>query len=120
MTQYMLFWYIAETVPPSIEVELNAREEAMAGAYQEPPPFGKDLTIRQRIAAEPEGYAPKRHESTGVDEEEAHYSSALYTVEEAIGKLGRQSVSADVVRKGWQAIKRRIEIEDGQVQSSIH
>ena len=114
----MLFWYIAETVPPSVEEQLNAREQEMTGAYQEPPRFEKDLTLRQRIAVEPGGYLPRRHESTGVDEEEAHYSSALYTVEEAVEKLGKQSVSADVVRKGWEAIKRRIEIEDGQLRSS--
>ncbi len=61
---------------------------------------------------EPEGYEPVRHENTGVNEDEALYESYLLPIETAIAKLGDESVSADVVRKGWGAICLRREMED--------
>lgn len=69
------------------------------------------MTLIQRIALEPEGYEPTRHESTGVDPDEALYESVLLPVESAIEKLGGSSISADVVRKGWAAICFRREME---------
>lgn len=70
------------------------------------------MTLNQRIALEPEGYEPTRHENTGVNADEALYESVLLPVESAIEKLRGSSVSADVVRKGWAAICFRREMED--------
>lgn len=70
------------------------------------------MTLSQRIALEPEGYEPTRHENTGVDADEALYESVLLPVESAIENLKESSVSADVVRKGWTAICVRREMED--------
>lgn len=80
-------------------------------AYQYPPKFDSAMTLKQRIEVEGEGYEPVRHDNTGVDEEEAMYESCLMPVEEAIVKLGR-SVSADVVKKGWEAILLRKQMEE--------
>ena len=110
--QYMLFWYAAETIPPSIEAELNARASETGGLYEAPPPFEHDLTIAQRIDMEPNDYQPVRHENTGVDEDELLYQSSLVPIDEAIDKLGEGSISADVVRQGWQAIQKRRQIEE--------
>lgn len=62
---------------------------------------------------EPEGYEPIHHEGTGVDEEEAEYKSYLVPVEEAVEKLGRNDVMADVVVRGWRAIRERYSMEEG-------
>lgn len=69
------------------------------------------MTLIQRIALEPKGYEPTRHENTGVDADEALYESVLLPVESAIEKLEGSSISADVVRKGWAAICLRREME---------
>ena len=108
--QYILFWYIAETVPPDLEVLLSAQEKEQGMAYQYPPKFDVSMTLKERVAIE-EGYQPVRHENTGVNADEALYESYLMSVDEAIGKLGR-GVSADVVRKGWEAIQLRQKMED--------
>lgn len=108
--QYILFWYIAETVPPDLEVSLSAQEKGQGMAYQYPPKFEADTTLKERMSME-EGYEPIRHENTGVNDEEALYESYLLPVHEAIDKLGR-GVSADVVRKGWEAIQLRQKMED--------
>ena len=108
--QYILFWYIAETVPPDLEVSLSAQEKDQGMAYQYPPKFEPTLTLKERMGIE-DGYEPIRHENTGVDAEEALYESYLMPVEEAIEKLGR-GISADVVRKGWDAIQLRHKMED--------
>lgn len=109
--QYILFWYIAETVPPELETCLTQWTEAKDGAYQVPTPFPGDVTLQERIALEQEGYEPVRHRNTGVNEEEALYESYLLPVEEAVGKL-RGTVMADVVRKGWEAICVRKGMEE--------
>ncbi|KAF6237250.1 hypothetical protein HO173_004718 [Letharia columbiana] len=111
--QYILFWYIAETVPPDLEVSLSAQEKEQGMAYQYPPKFNPEMTLRERMEVEREGYEPVRHENTGVDAEEALYESYLMPVEEAIEKLGR-GISADVVRKGWEAIQLKHKMEDGR------
>lgn len=82
----------------------------------------KVATLQQRIAEDArvaaDGtrtfYEPLKHEGTGVDEEEALYESCLLSIEEARRKL-RGSVMEDVVRRGWDAVKLRMEIE-----SEIH
>lgn len=113
--QYLLYWYIAETLPPSLE---SALETEAGGAYKPPPPFPRDISLRQRIAMEPEEYEPLHHEGTGVDEEEKTYQSELVSVEEAMRRLGRGSVSADVVFRGWRGIQNRLAMEDGATHES--
>ncbi|CAF9940336.1 MAG: hypothetical protein ALECFALPRED_008523 [Alectoria fallacina] len=111
--QYILFWYIAETVPPNVEVSLSAQEKEQGMAYQYPPKFEANTKLKERMEMEEEGYEPIRHENTGVDAEEALYESYLMPVEEAIEKLGK-GISADVVRKGWEGIQLRQKMEDGR------
>lgn len=114
--QYVLYWYIAETLPPNLETEL---ETEVGAAYKPPPAFPRNLSLRERIKLEPEGYEPLHHEGTGVDEEEQTYESHLVPVEEAVLKLGgRNSVMADVVLKGWQGIQDRLAIEDAATSTS--
>jgi hypothetical protein len=67
---------------------------------------------------EPEGYVPLHHEGTGVDEEEQTYESYLVSVEEAVKKLGRNGVMADVVLKGWKGIQDRLAIENAATSTS--
>ncbi|EAT80745.1 hypothetical protein HBI56_238020 [Parastagonospora nodorum] len=114
--QYVLYWYIAETLPPHLETEL---ETEVGAAYKPPPAFPRNLSLRERIKLEPESYEPLHHEGTGVDEEEQTYESHLVPVEEAVRKLGgRNSVMADVVLKGWQGIQDRLAIEDAATSTS--
>ncbi|KAK4999417.1 hypothetical protein LTR60_007585, partial [Cryomyces antarcticus] len=147
--QYLLFWYVAETVPADVEAIMSARERAAAAAaaaavpdtntvspaaaartaastshangallsrptYAPPPPFPPALPLRARICqdSQPDGtaYEPVRHAGTGVDAEELLYESRLLPIAEARGKL-RGSVMADVVRVGWEAVGRRLEME---------
>ncbi|KAL8896564.1 MAG: hypothetical protein Q9207_007651 [Kuettlingeria erythrocarpa] len=110
-SQYILFWYIAETLPPDAEVQLSQRSRNKDGAYQMPPPFPRDTTLKDRVTLEQEGYEPVRHPNTGVNEEEALYESYLLPVEEAVHKL-RGTVMADVVRKGWEGICARKVVEE--------
>lgn len=107
--QYILYWYIAETLPPSLEVELETKADE---AYKPPPPYPKDLKLQDRVNMEPEGYEPLHHEGTGVDAEEQTYKSHLLPVTEAIEKLGKKSVMADVVLKGWKGIQDRFALEE--------
>ncbi|KAK7521043.1 uncharacterized protein IWZ02DRAFT_452565 [Phyllosticta citriasiana] len=130
-TQYILFWYVAETVPPDVEAALLQQQQKQqqsitsssaaqtsrpspaeqAGPYLPPPPYPPSLSLCDRVKAEPPGYVPPRHEGTGVDAEEALYESYLVPVDEAMRRL-RGSVMADVVRKGWVGIKERREWEE--------
>lgn len=107
--QYVLYWYIAETLPPDLEVEL---ETEVGGAYKPPPAYPHNLTLKERVAMEPEGYEPLHHEGTGVDEEEATYESHLLSIDQAVEKLGRNGVMADVVMRGWNGIKDRFAMEE--------
>jgi len=114
--QYVLYCYIAETLPPNLETEL---ETEVGAAYKPPPAFPRTLSLRERIKLEPEGYEPLHHQGTGVDEEEQTYESHLVPVEEAVTKLGgSNSVMADVVLKGWQGIQDRLAIEDAATSTS--
>ena len=108
--QYVLFWYIAETVPPALEVSLTTQEKEQGMAYQYPPKFDVNMTLKQRIALEEDGYEPVRHENTGVDEDEALYESYLMPIEDAITIL-RKGIQADVIRKGWHGIQMRQQME---------
>ena len=110
-SQYVLFWYIAETIPPGAEISLPPSAAGEASPYQRPPAYPADLSLAERVRLEPEGYEPIRHEDTGVDSEEALYESYLLPVPEAMKKL-QGSIMADVIRKGWQGIQRRREMEE--------
>ncbi|KAL9585679.1 MAG: hypothetical protein Q9212_001375 [Teloschistes hypoglaucus] len=111
--QYMLFWYIAETLPPNTEASLSQKTKEENDAYQKPPHFPPGMTLVQRINLD-EGRDPLRHENTGVDEEEALYESHLLSVEDATEKL-RGTIMADVVRLGWEAICTRQKMEKESV-----
>ncbi|KAF2092155.1 hypothetical protein K490DRAFT_70817 [Saccharata proteae CBS 121410] len=102
-TQYVLFWYIAETVPPDVE-------EAVA--YVAPSQYPPGLNISERIKMD-DGYEPVRHANTGVDEEEALYESYLLPAAEAMSKV-RGTIMADVIRKGWEGIRARQAWETAQ------
>ena len=69
------------------------------------------MTLADRIALEPEGYEPIKHEQTAANTEETFYESHLLPIEEALHALGTESVSADVVRRGYAAILLRREME---------
>jgi hypothetical protein len=108
--QYLLYWYIAETLPPDAEPLL---ETSPNEPYKPPPPYPVGLTLKERVAMEPEGYEPVHHEGTGVDEEEQAYKSHLVSIEEAMQLLGgTDSVMADVVRRGWEGIEQRRSMEE--------
>ena len=107
--QYVLYWYIAETLPPELEKELHTKP---GEAYKPPPPYPHDLKLRDRIKMEPKGYEPVHHEGTGVDAEEQTYKSYLMPIEEAVKKLGKDGVMADVVRRGWKWIQERYSSEE--------
>ncbi|KAL8803539.1 MAG: hypothetical protein Q9182_003140 [Xanthomendoza sp. 2 TL-2023] len=109
-TQYMLFWYIAETLPPDVEQTLSQKSKQEDGVYLVPPPFPKNLTLAARIDLDKKSN-PCRHENTGVDEDEALYESYLLSIDEAQEKL-RGTIMAEVVRTGWEAIQARMAMEE--------
>lgn len=123
--QYLLFWYAAETVPEQVEMEYTDAQAqsghaAGARAYRPPPAFPTDMTLQQRIAqdtaSEANGkaiYEPRRHEGTGVDEEELLYDSYLLPIDEARRKL-KGTVMEDVVKRGYEAIKLRASMEQSR------
>jgi hypothetical protein len=113
--QYVLYWYIAETLPPDLEAEL---ETEVGAAYKLPPPYPHTLSLRERLKLEPEGYEPLHHEGTGVDAEEQTYESHLVSIEEAVKMLGQNSVMADVVLRGWKGIQDRFAMEDAATTAS--
>ncbi|KAL6157966.1 hypothetical protein ACJQWK_07709 [Exserohilum turcicum] len=117
--QYLVYWYIAETLPPSLEAEL---ETPPGAPYKAPPAYPQDLSLLDRIAQEPQGYEPVHHENTGVDEMERQYKSELCSVEDAVRKLGRGqgmgAAMADVVRRGWEGIQKRLAMESTATHES--
>ena len=119
--QYLLFWYVAETLPPDIETSLSSSAAAAAAdgaAYEPPPAYPANLSLRDRMKLEPEGYEPIHHEGTGVDAEEQTYESHLVPVSEAVKKLGKGGVMADVVLRGWKGIQDRLAMEDAATSDS--
>jgi hypothetical protein len=107
-TQYLIHWFIAETLPPELEATMGPPLESRA--YQEPPPYPADLQLIDRVSAEPDGYEPTRYENTGVDSDEANYISFLLPIKEAMTKLGNNSM-AEVVALGWERIQARLASE---------
>ena len=121
--QYMLFWYIAETVPSHVETELNARTTEFATVenptpYQIPSKYAPDMTLTERMKLDVDGYMPLHHPNTGVNSEEALYESHLLPVDEAIEKL-KGTVMADVIRSGWEAICLRDRMESQTSSTTI-
>lgn len=114
-TQYLLHWYIAETLPPDLEASIGPSPESRK--YQEPPRYPEDLRLLDRIAMESDDHEPTRYANTGVDSEEALYTSELLPVKEAIVKLGHNSM-AEVVTIGWNRIQARLEAETTQQAST--
>ncbi|KAL8993508.1 MAG: hypothetical protein Q9169_006296 [Polycauliona sp. 2 TL-2023] len=108
-TQYILFWYIAETLPLVLEQSLSQKSVQANDVYMAPPPYPMNMTLAKRIESDKEP-APVKHENTGVDEDEALYESYLLPIDEAQVKLSG-SIMADVVRIGWEAIQTRMEME---------
>ena len=130
--QYLLFWYICETLSPedeaafllsrvqvSDEKEKDEKDAASFARDKLPtppqftfaiPPYPQDLTLEERIKLEPEGWEPTRVEGTGVDEDEAMYVSYLLSVPQALERL-KGSLSASVVSKGLELIHLRKQME---------
>ena len=113
--QYLLFWYIAETLPTDIELLMNEQTEARSTPssptpYQIPPRFPPDLLLAERIRLPGEDKDPHHHENTGVDSDEALYESHLLPIEEAL-KVLKGTIAETVVRSGWQGICLRHEME---------
>ena len=109
--QYLLFWYAAETISEDEEKALNT---AVSGdGFIKPETFPENMTLKQREALDTREqgiYEPKRHEGTGVDEDEAFYVGMLVGVEEAVRLLG--GTSADVVRRAWEGVCLRRKMEE--------
>lgn len=114
--QYILYWYAAETV--SSDIERMYADRGARAIYRPPPAFPPDLSVQDRIdqdtlvdtSGEKSIYEPVRHEGTGVDEEEAQYRSELLPVNDAIRRLSG-TVMADVVSRGWGAIRLKSQLE---------
>jgi hypothetical protein len=108
--QYLLFWYAAETVPEDGEEALNA---VVSQGFAKPESIPENMTLKEREKLDMrEGgiYEPKRHEGTGVDEDEAFYVGMLVGVDEAMRLLG--GTSADVVRRAWEGVCLRRKMEE--------
>jgi 8-oxo-dGTP pyrophosphatase MutT (NUDIX family) len=108
--QYLLFWYAAETISEEEEEALNA---TASEGFAKPEAFPENMTLKEREKLDKrEGwvYEPKRHEGTGVDEDEAFYVGMLVGVEEAMRLLG--GTSADVVRRAWEGVCLRRKMEE--------
>ena len=122
--QYVLFWYVAETVPRQVEESLNAAEKNMATSdnatpYQNPPKYPQGTTLADRVQLDSENFVPLHHPNTGVDAEEALYESYLLPIKEAAEKL-RGTVMEDVVISGWEAICLRHAMEQSTSTSNVH
>lgn len=120
-SQYLLFWYAAETLSSEIEESFRATDNAagVTRPYQPPPAFPVDTTLTLRIAQDVttaadgkrDVYQPFHHPNTSMDDgEEEFYESYLIPIEEAQRRL-RGGVMSDVVRRAWEAIQLRLEME---------
>ncbi|KAH7047526.1 hypothetical protein B0J12DRAFT_711482 [Macrophomina phaseolina] len=96
-TQYLLFWYAAETLPPDVEADMPP--PSSAEPYLPPPVFPREGSLSEEVEREGKEYEPRRWEGTGVDAEEALYESELVPVGEAVRRLGEGGVMADVVER---------------------
>jgi hypothetical protein len=81
--------------------------------FAKPESFSETMSLneRERLDMREGGiYEPKRHEGTGVDEDEAFYVGMLVGVDEAMRLLG--GTSADVVRRAWEGVCLRRKMEE--------
>ncbi|PSN68350.1 hypothetical protein BS50DRAFT_609977 [Corynespora cassiicola Philippines] len=108
--QYAAFFYIAETLPPDLDEE-PLESHAGRPLFKAPPPYPDDLFLRDRVKMEPEGYEPKHHQNTGVNDEEQSYQSYLVPISRAVELLGKDDVRSHVILRGWEAIKARYTME---------
>ena len=123
-SQYVLFWYVAETLPAQVEEDLNAAEKNMATAdnatpYQCPPKYPSGMTLDGRVQLDSRDFVPLYHPNTGVNTEEALYESYLLPIKEAAKKL-QGTVMQDVVVSGWEAICLRHKMERQALGPEIH
>ena len=58
------------------------------------------LLLKNRIKIKLEGYKLLHYKGIGVDNKEQVFKSKLVTIEEAVKRLGKSSVCADVVLRG--------------------
>lgn len=123
-SQYLLFWFVAETVPQEIEETYKVPVAHDGGAtpapiYRPPPMFPDGMALESRIdmdrAVDGSGktttYEPVRILGTAQDDEERLYESHLISISDARRKL-KGSVMEDVVRLGWEAIHLRLQMEE--------
>lgn len=114
-TQYLLHWFVAETLPPDLEMSMGPPPASRA--YQEPPLYPADLRLVDRLALEPDGYEPTRYDNTGVDSDEANYTSYLLPIGDAIEKLGKNSMR-EVIAVGWERVQARLAVEKDTAAST--
>ena len=122
-SQYLLFWYGAETVPPEVEQTYVLPESHVnnerSPIYRPPPGFPEGLTLKRRIAMDnvvgEDGqqaiYEPIHIPGTAQNDEERMYESHFLTIADARRKL-KGSVMEDVVRRGWDAVQLRMRMEE--------
>jgi hypothetical protein len=123
-SQYLLFWYVSETVPKEVEQSYSVSETEDSNGppsqfYRRPTIFPEGMTLRERVAmdniiSESGGraiYEPVRILGTAQDDEERMYESHLLAISDARRKL-KGSVMEDVVRRGWEAIQLRMRMEE--------
>ncbi|KAL8909552.1 MAG: hypothetical protein Q9171_004997 [Xanthocarpia ochracea] len=102
--QYMLFWYIAETLPPEIDHSLSQKSIQANDVYIVPPRYPEALTLSERIEFD-KGLTPVRHDDTGVNEDEALYESYLLSTDDAQQKLSG-TIMADVTWKNGDEVRK--------------
>ena len=122
-SQYLLFWYVAETLPLEVEERVNEQMEAQRTVvnptpYQVPPRYPAELQLAERIKMWGEDGDPVHHENTGVNADEVLYESHLLTIEEALEVL-KGSLMGSVVRSGWEGICLRHEMELGDLANGV-
>lgn len=120
-TQYLVAYYIAETLPPDLEEKAQKMSASTATPtnprpYQPPEVFSSTLTLKQRMAQEPEGYEPVHHTRTGVDADELTYESHLLPIEDACG-LVKGKIHEHVIRTGWSLIQQRMQEESNTLSN---
>lgn len=69
------------------------------------------MTLVERVALEPLEYEPVKRSHRGKRGEKLLYDSHLLEIDDAIQLLGKDTIAAEVVRQGWQAIQLRYSIE---------
>ena len=120
---YLVHWYIAETLPPKEEEALNQRmsetgNDAVERPYVIPPPYPSTMSFKERIELDTcddgKTYEPTKHLNTGVDTDEAFFTSQLMSVEEACRELRTRS-EVKVVQLGWEYIQERWKRDGGNI-----